>query len=77
MHAIQLLLTDCKDVILKVVVCKWLQGGGAPRDEVEAKYRPIADWNVPQVTFRELGLTDQQVATLLEGIMMCSQQMFP
>ena len=45
----------------------------------EAEYGPISDWNVPQVTFRELGLTGQQITTLLEGIMsvMCSQQMFP
>ena len=81
MHAIQLgpLLTDGEDGTLKVVVRKWLQGGGAQRDEVEAQYGPISDWNVPQVTFRELGLTDQQITTLLEGIMsvMCSQQMFP
>ena len=71
MHAIQLgpLLTDGKDGTLKVAVCKWLQGG-EPRDEVEAQYGPMSDWNIPQVTFRYLGrLTDQQIATLLEGIM--------
>ena len=77
MHAIQLgpLLTDGKDGTLAVVVRKWLQGG-APRDEVEAQYGPISDWNAPQVTFRDLRLTNQQIATLLEGIMsvMHSQQ---
>ena len=71
------LLTDGKDGTLKVTVRKWLQGG-APRDEVEAQYRPISDWNAPQVTFHHLGLTNQQIATLLECIMsmMNSQQMF-
>ena len=62
------LLTDGKDGTLKVAVCKWLQGG-APRDEVEAQYGPISDWNAPQVTFNDLSLTNQQIATLLEGIM--------
>ena len=62
------LLTDGNDGTLKVVVCKWPQGG-APREEVEAQYGPISAWNAPQVTFSDLGLTDQQDATLLVGIM--------
>ena len=79
MHAIQLgpLLTDGTDGTLKAIVSKWLQGD-ASRDEVEAQYGPISDWNAPQVTFHYLGLTKQQTATLLEGIMSVihSQQMF-
>ena len=71
MHAIQELLTDGWDGTLKVAVRKWLQGG-APQDEVEAQYGPMSDWNAPRVTFdnliSNLGLTDQQIATLLEGI---------
>ena len=70
------LLTDGKRFTLKVAVRKWLQGG-APRDEVEAQYGPISDWNAPQVTFPDLDLTNQQIATLLKGIMSMthSQQM--
>jgi len=76
------LLTTGWDGTLKVAVRKWLQGG-APRDEVEAQYGPMSDWNAPQVTFRDMGsntgpmgskefLTDQQVATLLKGIVQCA-----
>jgi len=73
----ELELTDGKDGTLKVAVHKWLQGG-APRDEVEAQYGPISDWNAPRVTCGDLGLTDQQIATLLKGIMsaMHNEQMF-
>ena len=77
MHAIQELgplLTEGRHGTLKAVVRKWLQGG-APQDEVEAQYGPISDWNAPRVSFRyvlgltgEWGFTDQQIATLLEGI---------
>ena len=72
MRAIQVgpLLTDGRDGTLKPVFRKWMQGGAA-REEVQAEYGPIMDWNAPQVTFDALGLKyakDSEIAAALKGI---------
>ena len=61
------LLTDGRDGTLKPVFRKWMQGGAA-REEVQAEYGPIMDWNAPQATFSALGIGYSETDAALEGI---------